>query len=209
MKKTIKLVYKLLHIKIPTYFNCLLSGLRYNNTWEINGKPIVIKRGYIMNIVSPKEKGVIRIGNNFKCNNNIRSNSIGLIQPCVFNVATPGSIIEIGNDVGISGSTINSTLKVCIGNNVLIGSGCLITDSDSHPTNPQERLKNCNNPEETISAPIHIQNNVFIGARTIILKGVTIGENSVIGAGSVVVKNIPANCIAAGNPAKVIKVLNQ
>ena len=151
--------------------------------------------------------GSLTIGNGFKCNNKVTSNSIGLIQPCVFNIATARAEIVIGNNVGISGSTINATKSIKIGNNVLIGSGCIITDTDSHPINWQDRVNNLN--EKTESSPIVIEDNVFIGARSIILKGVTIGKNSVIGAGSVVTKSIPENCIAGGNPAKVIKYLNE
>ena len=154
-----------------------------------------------------EKNGRLVIGKNFKCNNKIKSNSIGLIQPCVFNIATAGAEIVIGNNVGISGSTINATKSIKIGNNVLIGSGCLITDTDSHPIDWQDRIND--NNEKTASSPIVIEENVFIGARSIILKGVTIGMNSVIGSGSVVAKSIPANCIAGGNPAKVIKYLNE
>jgi acetyltransferase-like isoleucine patch superfamily enzyme len=124
----------------------------------------------------------------------------------VFNIATAGGEIVIGDNVGISGATINATRSIRIGNNVLIGSGCLITDTDSHPINWHDRINNLN--EKTANSPVVIEENVFIGARSIILKGVTIGRNSVIGAGSVVVKSIPENCIAGGNPAKVIKYLD-
>ncbi len=62
--------------------------------------------------------------------------------------------------------------------------------------------------EGTLSAPIFIEDDVWIGAHSIILKGVTIGARSIIGAGSVVTKSIPADCVAAGNPCKVIRKLN-
>ena len=130
-------------------------------------------------------------------------NSIGTIQPCVFNYSKPNSIIEIGDNVGISGSTINATTKITIGDNVLIGSGCLITDTDSHPLHWEDRLTN--DDSKTKSKPIVIEDNVFIGARSIVLKGVTIGFGSVIGAGSVVTQSIPPNVVACGNPARIIK----
>lgn len=190
-----------------TLFYCLCTGIKYNNSFSIVGRPIVIRKNWFKVKFFHKENGTIQIGQNFKCNNKVSSNTIGLIQPCVFNISTPGSKIVLGDNVGISGSTINATKKVTIGNNVLIGSGCLITDTDSHPIDPMKRLENPDSSADTISKPIVIGNNVFIGARTIILKGVTIGENSVIGAGSVVSGSIPANCIAAGNPCKVIKQL--
>ena len=135
----------------------------------------------------------------------ICSNSLGLIQPCVFNISSPGSMLAIGNNVGISGSTLCASKSIIIGNNVLIGSGCLITDSDSHPMDWKERINGGEN--KTSWSGIVIEDNVFIGARSIVLKGVTIGEGAVVGAGSVVTKDVPANTVVAGNPAKLIRCL--
>ena len=114
-----------------------------------------------------------------------------------------GATIIIGNNVGISHTAISAMEKVEIGDNVLIGSNCMIADTDFHPIDTEKRIANDRTAIKT--APIKIENNVFIGARSIILKGVTIGENSIVGAGSVVTKTIPANEIWAGNPAKFIK----
>ena len=100
---------------------------------------------------------------------------------------------------------INSKRHPTIGNNVLIGSGCLISDTDSHPIDWEDRLYDRN--EKTRKVPIVIEDNVFIGARSIILKGVTIGEGAVIGAGSVVSKDVPPYSIVCGNPARVVKTL--
>ena len=96
-----------------------------------------------------------------------------------------------------------------IGDNVLIASNVQLYTS-SHPVLPEERLV----PDwkerqttffRTYARPIEIKNNVWIGGGCILLAGVTIGENSVIGAGSVVNRSIPPNCVAAGNPCKVIR----
>ena len=206
MKSCLKKLYKLFFEILPTFCNSLRSGIPFDSTHRIVGKIRVIKKGWFIRLMTREKNGTLVIGENFKCNNKIKSNSIGLIQPCVFNIATAGAEIFIGDNVGISGATINATKSVRIGNNVLVGSGCLITDTDSHPIDWQDRINNLN--EKTISSPVVIEDNVFIGARSIILKGVTIGKNSVIGAGSVVVKSIPENCIAGGNPAKVIKHLD-
>lgn len=186
---------------VLTYIICLLTGLSYKSGWRIYGKPIILNSGLFNRHVRKK----ITIGDRFLCSNSNSSNSIGLIQPCVFNISTKDSRIIIGNNVGISGSTINATTQITIGNNVLIGSGCIITDTDSHPLDWHDRL--IDDMSKVRKKPIEIGNNVFIGARSIILKGVVIGEKSIIGAGSVVSANIPPNCIAAGNPAKVIKYL--
>lgn len=207
MKSFLKKIYNLLCVNLPTLFNSIRSGIPFDSTHRIVGKIRIIKKGWFIRLMTREKNGTLVIGKNFRCNNKIKSNSIGLIQPCVFNIATAGAEIVIGNNVGISGSTINATKSIKIGNNVLIGSGCIITDTDSHPIDWQDRINNRN--ERTISSPIIIEDNVFIGARSIILKGVTIGKNSVIGAGSIVTKSITANSIAGGNPAKVIKYLNE
>ena len=104
--------------------------------------------------------------------------------------------------------------RITIGNYVNIGGDCIIMDSDAHNLDwrirdslkmvaPKVSLDN----QTAKCAPIVIEDHVLIGARSIILKGVTIGHGAVIGAGSVVVKDVPANCIAAGNPCRVIKEL--
>jgi acetyltransferase-like isoleucine patch superfamily enzyme len=184
---------------IRTYFYCLVSGIIFHPSYSIRGRIRVIKPSFF----ATSKGGEIVIGLHFKANNNLTSNSIGLIQPCIFNISKPGSKIIIGNNVGISGSSINASKEIVIGDNVIIGSGCLISDTDSHPILPEDRLSNNNAAINSI--PIVIGNNVFIGARSIILKGVTIGSGSVIGAGSVVSKNIPPNVIFAGNPAQFVK----
>lgn len=85
----------------------------------------------------------------------------------------------------------------------MIGAGCLITDSDHHSIDWKVRCLLGDTDKKT--APIVIEDYVFIGARSIILKGVTIGEKSIVAAGSVVVKNIPSGEMWGGNPAKFIK----
>lgn len=198
-----------LHKQLLSRWYIFLSGLPYDSTWRVNGRAYVCRNTWILRKLHPEIiKGEITIGKYFQCNNKITSNSVGIFQPCFFNVSASASKIIIGDNVGISGSTINATTTITIGNNTIIGSGCLITDSDSHPILASER----NIPDwykYTKSAPIVIGNNVFIGARSIVLKGVFIGDGAVIGAGSVVTKDVPANVIVAGNPAKIIKMIEQ
>lgn len=91
---------------------------------------------------------------------------------------------------------------VAIGDNVKIGACVLITDTDAHP---MDYMAHRTSNEGTKSAPIVIEDDVWMGTHSIILKGVTIGARSIIGAGSVVTKNIPPNCVAGGNPCRVIK----
>ena len=104
----------------------------------------------------------------------------------------------------ISAATISAFRRIVIGDHTLIGGNVLITDSDWHPLDPAMRRIPF---AEGRCADVVIGSNVFIGTRSIILKGVTIGDNSVIGAGSVVTRDIPANVIAAGNPCVVVKHL--
>lgn len=204
MKHIIKSLYNAIFLILPSLFYQSVSGLKLNVTNRLSGGVKVIKRNLLLQILTTKN-GELIIGNYFKCNNRIKSNSIGLIQPCIFNISTPNSKIIIGDNVGISGSTICATTSVTIGNNVLIGSGCLISDTDSHPIDWEDRLYDRN--EKTRKAPIVIKDNAFIGARSIILKGVTIGEGAVVGAGSVVSKDVPPYSIVCGNPARVVKTL--
>ena len=109
----------------------------------------------------------------------------------------------IGENFKMSNSAIHCNTNITIGNNVMVGGGCKIWDSDFHPLNYIERKNNVKTAIKKSS--IIIGNNVFIGGGSIILKGVTIGGGSIIGAGSVVAKDIPENQIWAGNPARYIK----
>lgn len=150
-----------------------------------------------------KDAKAFVIGNNFRMNNNPLNNPIGYFNRCTF-VVHPNAEIRIGNNVGISQSAIVSHCSVIIGDNVDIGGGCMIYTSDFHSLDWRIRItkEDQNNKK---NAPVVIKDNVFIGAQSMILKGVVIGENSIVGAGSVVTKSIPANQIWAGNPARFIR----
>ena len=196
-------LYKLIFRTIPSIYYALISGFKVNLSHEIRGRIIIQKRKFWY--PDYRNRGTLIVGEKFRCNNLSHTNSIGLIQRCVFNYASRGSQIIIKNNVGISGSTIKASKKVVIGNNVMIGSGCLISDSDSHPIDFLDRR---NGKHDKIKArSIHIGDDVFLGARTIVLKGVKIGDRTVVGAGSVVSKSLPSDSVAAGNPCKVLKRL--
>lgn len=121
-----------------------------------------------------------------------------------------GNNIFIGNDVIIGmNCTFVDNQEIRIGNQVLIASDVKLYTS-SHPILPEERLEKDWKEKnttffKTYARPIKIKDNVWIGGGSILLAGVTIGENSVIGAGSVVNRSIPANCVAVGNPCKPIR----
>ena len=202
-------LYKIITITIPTWWYCRLCGLPFDKTWIIVGRPYINNSSWLLRKKhSDIIKGTVVVGKNFRCNNIVDSNSLGLIQPCFFNVRESGSKITIGNNVGISGSTLNASKAITIGDNTIIGSGCIITDTDSHPILAELRLRT-DYVKYTVSKPIVIGENVFVGARSIVMKGVTIGDGAVIGAGSVVTKDVPSNAVVAGNPAKIIKMIEQ
>ncbi len=113
-------------------------------------------------------------------------------------VADPGGIIEIGNRVFINyGVSISAHKLVKIGNRCQIGNYTLIMDNDYHQAGDKTTLGE--------SKPIILEDDVWLGARVIVLKGVTIGQGAVIGAGSVVTRSIPPRSVAVGQPAKVVK----
>jgi len=114
----------------------------------------------------------------------------------------PGATLEIGDQVYINyGCSIGATQLVRIGSRCNIGTYCIMMDNDYHSLEPERRN------EMPPSAPIILEENVWLGARVIVLRGVRIGANSVIGAGSVVSKDIPPRSVAVGVPAKVTRTL--
>ncbi len=139
-------------------------------------------------------------------NSSFTSNMLGLWQPTII-VARYGGDIEIGDGFGISGSTIYATSSIKIGENALIGANCKIVDNDFHPLDAEARKKGLNE-EATLRKPIIIGDNCFIGMNSIILKGSILGNNVVVGAGSVVSGVFPDNCVIAGNPARIIKYIS-
>jgi len=168
---------------------CHLKGVKLGRNIIFSGNPII--RRY--------PKSSIIFGDGCKFNSAKNSVSIGLNQPCTFVTVGENSEIIIGANSGVTGLKMHARSKISIGNNVLIGSGCTIIDNDAHHSDFRKRDFN------TIpSRPIYIEDNVFIGMQCVILKGVTIGKNSVIGANSIVFNSIPENSIAIGNPCKVI-----
>jgi acetyltransferase-like isoleucine patch superfamily enzyme len=165
----------------------LSSGCRFT------GRPVFAR--------TPLSK--IKIGANCRFRSDKISNLIGVNRRCIISTHSKEAEIVIGDNSGFSGVTIGAKQKIFIGNNVLVGANVIISDFDWHNIDPDKRTIEC-----ISSAPVIIHDNVFIGVNSIVWKGVTIGRNSVIGANSVVTKDIPENVIAAGNPCKIIKSIS-
>lgn len=169
---------------------CYIHKVDIGENSKIIGKPFIINRGKII------------IRENVTVNSSYYNNPIGGQTFTTFWTRKKGCI-EIGSNCKISNSTFVSENSIKIDSNVYIGGDCRIYDTDFHSINYSNRIKTIDDDIKT--APIIINSNVFVGANVTILKGVIIGRNSVIGAGSILTHSVPENEIWAGNPAKFIK----
>lgn len=170
---------------------------------KFNRKKITING--IPNIYINKNS-YVKIEDGFVCNSSINY-SIDNNNSSKILVHENATLI-IGKNSGLSNSTIQCHNKIEIGDYVNIGASCLIMDSNFHSTDWKDRLDKTTDLRKKKDAPIKIGNLVFIGARSIICKGVTIGDKSIVAAGSVVISDIPECQIWGGNPAKFIKSIN-
>ncbi len=190
-------------LKIPSVI-CLKYSSKYYR-WLFRKKGIAFGNNMsILGRISVVGPGKIIIGDNFCMASGEHINPISANMQASFFTDSPDAQIRIGNNVGMSSTRIWVHKGLTIGDNVKIGGGGLFIDTDCHPIDYVVRR---NSNEGTCSVPIVVEDDVWIGAQCIVLKGVTIGARSIIGAGSVVTKSIPSDCIAAGNPCKVLKRL--
>jgi acetyltransferase-like isoleucine patch superfamily enzyme len=137
----------------------------------------------------------ISIGAACKFNSSPTSNLIGINRPCIVATLREGADIQIGYGCGFSGTVIGCETRIVLGENVRCGANTLITDTDWHVDDERAGY----------SAPVGIERGVWLGVNVMVLKGVTIGQNTFVGAGSVVTRSLPSNVIAAGSPARVIR----
>lgn len=181
--------------KLGLYAKYWLAKMKYRHMVTFNGYTICYAfTGSSINFKRGKKKTII--------NSDFISNLVGLYQRTII-VARYGGRISIGAGCGISGATIYAMQEILIGDNVFIGGNCKIIDNDFHPLPASLRISQT--VEDIKKCPISIGDGCFIGANSIILKGVTLGRNCVVGAGSVVSGVFPDNVIIAGNPARIIK----
>lgn len=162
----------------------------------------IVYNGFAVIFAFPKSS--IEIGKGTTLNSGFFSNLLGLYQRIII-VARNGGTVKIGENCGISGSTIYAMESIEIGDETLVGANCKILDNDFHPLDAVKRREN--RVEDIKKRPVKIGKRCFIGTNSIILKGSILGDNCVVGAGSVVSGVFPDNCVIAGNPAKVIKQL--
>ncbi|MBE5825073.1 MAG: acyltransferase [Butyrivibrio sp.] len=167
-----------------------ICGIKLGKAVKIHGWP------YIFRFRGAK----IEIGDRVVINSSFLSNLIGLYQPTII-VARYGGKISIGDDVGISGSTIYSWDDIDIGARTQIGANTKIVDTDFHSLDYRKRKSS----DSVKTKPVHIGSDVFIGMNSIILKGTSIGNGCVVGAGSVVSGEFPDGVLIAGNPARVVR----
>jgi acetyltransferase-like isoleucine patch superfamily enzyme len=169
-----------------------LNGINY-------GKGLII---YGLTKINVTRRGEVQIGDNVKINSGDNYNIIGRQQKTIFWVEGK---LKIGNNTGLSSTAIICNHEIEIGENVVIGGNTVIYDTDFHSLKPDIRIDKTRDKQEAKKGKVTIENNVFIGSHSTILKGVTIGENSVIGACSLVSRDIPPNEIWGGNPIVFIK----
>jgi acetyltransferase-like isoleucine patch superfamily enzyme len=133
-----------------------------------------------------------------------RWTALGVSHPVVLRTLTSTALLRIGHGTGISGGSFCAAVEVHIGERCLIGADVVVSDTDFHAIDPDVRRRRTD-WNLVGSAAVRIGNDVFIGARSVILKGVEIGDGAVIGAGSVVTRSVPPRTVAAGNPARNVR----
>ncbi len=177
----------------------LAAICRLSNSWEFGSEP----QFYGRPIISSTSQSRIVLGDRCVLISLPRYTALGVPHPCVLRTLTPSAEIAIGDDVGMSGASVCAAVSVSIGHRVMLGSGVIVADTDFHPVGvPGRRYVPSS---DASSAAVKIEDDVFLGVNSIVLKGVTIGCGSVIGAGSVVSGDIPPGVVAAGNPCRPLR----
>ena len=176
------LVFRLIYLG----YNYILSRYYLRKVSKLGKFVFTRRRPKIVN------KGHMQIGNMVRIWSNINPTRLAVHR---------GGSLTIGENTFVNGAMISSSAKVQIGSNCLIGPQTIIMDSNFHGIGATDTT-------EGESAPITIEDKVWLGTRTMVLKGVHIGEGAIVAAGAVVTKNVPAYTIVAGVPAQIVKQLN-
>jgi acetyltransferase-like isoleucine patch superfamily enzyme len=174
--------------------------------WISSKRNVRIKGGLILNgqpLIDIRKGSALSIGSGVTLNSRNKGYHINMHSPVKLFADMPGAHIRIGDNTRIHGSCIHACRSVSIGNNCLIAANCQIFDNNGHDlsfSNVENRINT-----KGASKPIIIEDDVWIGANSVILPGVTIGKGSVVSANSVVTQDIPPMVVAQGNPAIILK----
>ncbi len=177
---------------LPARLVFAYNRIAWGSDWRFYGLPIIQKH----------RESTMRFGTGLGLRSLERSNPLGINHPVFLATLQAGACLEIGDHFAMSGGAICVAERVRIGNRVALGANSTIADTDFHPLEPTLRR---HSPQQARTAPVLIEDDVFVGMNSLILKGVTIGQGSVIGAGSVITKDVPPHVIVAGNPARIIR----
>lgn len=183
--------------KMIGMLNFLYNKVLFRHFSVIAGKNISING----RVLIKGNKKSIEIGDNCILNSDRSSVPLGYQDRINFWCFQNGRIL-IGDGCGLSNVTLCSAEKISIGKNVLLGGGVKIFDTDFHSLDYSKRI-DIENDEDRRTAPVFIEDGAFIGAGTVILKGVTIGQKSIVGAEAVVTCSIPPNQIWGGESCKI------
>ncbi len=169
-------------------------GVEWGQDWRIFGRPIL-----------QRHRGSrIAMGDGLTLRSWPRSNPLAPTSPVVLSTRRPDAVIDIGTNCGFTGTTLVAADRITIGDRVLVGGNATLVDTDFHPLTPAGRAEDIN---AGAAAPIVIEDDVFVGMDALILKNVTIGKGAVVGAGSVVSRDVPPRTVVAGNPATIVREL--
>jgi acetyltransferase-like isoleucine patch superfamily enzyme len=180
----------LLHPWARTLF--FVNHIPWKPGWRFYGLPIIQKH----------HDSHMYFGDGLQLRSTVRSNPLGANHPVILCTWQAGAILRIGKNFAMTGGSIVAAEKVIIGDNVNVGANTTIMDTDFHPLDAQVRRLDAHSAK---TAPVLIEDDVFIGVNCLVLKGVTIGRGSVVGAGSVVTKDVPPATIVAGNPLRILE----
>lgn len=193
-----KIFHLALSIIFTPYYRLIFffKDIKWGKKWRLFGLPLI-----------HKYKGSkIEIGNGLTSRSWYFSNPLGNTSRTFLSTLNTNAKIIIGNNVGLSGAVICASEEIIISDNTLIGANTKIFDNDFHSITFQNRGEI---NEEIKAKKIFIGKNVLIGTNCLLLKGITIGDSSVVGAGSVVAGDVPENSIYSGNPARFIKKISE
>lgn len=172
--------------------------------WEAKAKGVECALGVLFlgrPLISRAGGSTMILAEGVRIHSAVRSNPLGCFQPSVLRTMAPGARLEVGRNAGMSGAVICAGKSIEIGEGTLLGSGAMVLDNDLHLRDEDGTWQV---DYVRHARPVKIGKRVFVGARAIILKGVHIGDGAVVGAGTVVTRDVPAGMVAVGNPAQVI-----